>query len=150
MKLRTEAEMREARKGNAKESSVEDHFVKRAKQYGCRQRKLTQYYAEEGWPDRVCVWRDGRGTTDWCELKRPKGGKLEPRQKTILADLAACGARVEVLTTREAVDTYFAHRARELGVTPKVAPTARRRVAAVLMSAAELKASTPRPTRSKL
>jgi hypothetical protein len=123
--LRSAAEMRQVRADATKESSIERHFIMRAKQYGCRQRKLTQYYAEEGWPDRLLVWR-GPGVTDFPELKRPKGGKLEPRQKTILADLIACGCTCPVLHTKEAVDAYFASRAKQLGVRPVVPLTKRR------------------------
>ena len=114
LKLKTEAEMKTERKKSTKEASVETHFIKQAKKYFCVQRKLTQYYAEEGWPDRLIVWPDGRGTTDWVELKRPVGGKLEPRQKIIIARLKDCGANVVVLHTRELVDEYFRLRAAEL------------------------------------
>ena len=106
--------MKTERKKSTKEASVETHFIKQAKKYFCVQRKLTQYYAEEGWPDRLIVWPDGRGTTDWVELKRPVGGKLEPRQKIIIARLKSCGANVVVLHTKELVDEYFDNRAAKL------------------------------------
>lgn len=114
LKLKTEAEMRETRKKATKETSVEDHFVRTAKKYKCVQRKLTQYYAEDGWPDRLCVWPDGQGTTDWIELKRPVGGKLEPRQPVIMGRLRACGATVLVLHTKALIDEYFRLRADQL------------------------------------
>jgi hypothetical protein len=116
VRLKTAAEMRKKREDAAKEAPIEGHFISTAKRYGCLQRKLTQFYAEDGWPDRLCVWPDKRGTTDWVELKRPKGGKLEPRQKVIIPELQARGARVEVLRTKEGIDAWFAARAKELRV----------------------------------
>lgn len=117
MRLRSESEMRKVRADAVKESSVENHFVRRARQYGCKNRKLMGgIYGPDGWPDRVLVWKDGKGTTDWVELKRPKGGRFEPKQQQIQNELRACGARVETLYTRAEVDEYFAKRASELGV----------------------------------
>jgi hypothetical protein len=116
VRLKSEAEMRKARSDARTEAPVERYFIDTAKRYGCLQRKLTQFYAEDGWPDRLCVWPDGHGTTDWVELKRPKGGKLEPRQKVIIPELRQRGATVEVLNTKEAIDAWFAKRGEELGV----------------------------------
>lgn len=115
MKLKTAAEMRALRADSVKESSIENYFVKQAKRYMCLQRKLTQYYAEDGWPDRLCVWPGG--VTDYCELKRPKGGKVEPRQKTIMKALLFRGCTVVTLSTKEQVDLYFSQRALDFGVT---------------------------------
>lgn len=116
MRLKSEAQMRKARADARTEAPVETHFRKVAKLYGCLQRKLTQFYAEDGWPDRLCVWPDGRGTCDWVELKRPSGGRLEPRQKVIIPELRSRGATVEIINTKELVDRWFRVRAVALGV----------------------------------
>lgn len=120
MRLKTEAEMRAVRAAGVKESSVETHFLRRARTYGCKQRKLMGgMYGSEGWPDRVLVWPDGKGTTDWVELKRPKGGKFEPKQLQIQGELRGCGSNVETLYTRTQVDDYFERRSAKLGVWKK-------------------------------
>jgi hypothetical protein len=128
-RLRTAAEMKQIRADNVKESSIENYFIKQAKVYGCLQRKLTQYYAEDGWPDRMLVWPVG--VTDYCELKRPKGGKVEPRQKTIHKELLDRSCMVVTLSTKDLVDEYFSSRSRELRV-PKGKPPPRRARAALL------------------
>lgn len=114
--LRTEAQMRKLRADGTKEASIEGYFVRSCHKWGCMQRKLTSIYAPDGWPDRVCVWPDGKGTADWVELKRPVGGRFEKQQPKIHEDLRARGANVEVLHTREVVDEYFARRSKQLGV----------------------------------
>lgn len=116
LKLKTEAEMRQIRADSTKEASIEDYYIRQAGKYGCKQRKITPFYAPDGWPDRVCVWPDGKGTTDWAELKRPKGGRYSEGQLRVIADLRACGSHVATLHTREAVDAYFTNRSKELGV----------------------------------
>lgn len=116
MKLKTEDEMRQVRADAVKEDAIESYFVRRAAKYGCRQRKITPFYAPDGWPDRVCVWPDGKGTTDWVELKRPKGGRYSTRQLTVMAELRACGCNVRGLHTKQEVDDYFVTRAMQLKV----------------------------------
>jgi len=108
--------MRALRAKAVREVSIESHFVKRAKQYGCLQRKLSQLDGVEGWPDRLCVWPDGLGTTDYVELKRPHGGRFERKQEEIQDALRDRGAHVEVLRTKQQVDDYFVERAKALGV----------------------------------
>lgn len=116
MALKTEAQMRQLRADSVKESSIERHFLKRAREYDCMQRKLMPFYVEDGWPDRVLIWPDGQGTTDWIELKRPKGGKYSQRQLTIMDNLRTCGCNVEGLHTKIQVDDYFDTRSIQLGV----------------------------------
>jgi len=108
--------MRALRAKAAKESSVENHFLKLARKYKCRQRKLSPLDGVEGWPDRMLVWPDGRGTVDFVELKRPYGGKFERKQEQIQDDLRLCGCRVETINTKSSLEDFFATRARELGV----------------------------------
>lgn len=134
MKLKTEEEMRQLRKDSTKESSIEGYFLRQAKRYGCRQRKITPFYGPDGWPDRLLVWPDGRGTTDWVELKRPKGGIFQPKQEQVHEDLRSCGALVMVISTRELVDAYLKGRAKQLGVKPVVVA---KRPRARLLEAAE-------------
>ncbi len=110
--------MRQLRADAVKENSIEKYFLAQAKKYGCRQRKITPFYSPDGWPDRVCIWPDGRGTADWIELKRPKGGVYQPKQLQVHEELRALGSTVEVLNTRVGVDNYFADRAKTLGVRP--------------------------------
>ena len=57
-----------------------------------------------GYPDRLLV-RDG--TVVFVELKRP-GGKPRKLQAVRIAELASCGANVEVCDTRESVDGMLA------------------------------------------
>lgn len=118
-KLRSEEQVRQARADGVKEDSVEKYFVAQARRYRCMQRKLSPLDGVVGWPDRLLVW-PCRGITDYVELKRPKGGRYEPKQEKIQADLRACGCNVETLHTRTTVDAYFKARAKQLGV--KAAP----------------------------
>jgi hypothetical protein len=136
MKLKTEAEMRQARADSVKETSIEDYFLRVAKRYRCKQRKIMPFFGPDGWPDRLLIWPDGRGTTDWVELKRPKGGVFQPKQEQVHAELRELGCHVEVLNTRALVDKYFAQRAKELGVAPVAASKGKVKRAA-LLSAAE-------------
>lgn len=114
--LKTEAQMRAVRAKAVRESSIENHFIKLARKYKCKQRKLSPLDGVEGWPDRMLVWPDGRGTVDFIELKRPYGGRFERKQEEIQLGLRACGCRVETLNTKALLEEFFASRARELGV----------------------------------
>jgi hypothetical protein len=135
MRLKTEAQMKKVRADSVKESSVEGYFVQVAKRYGCKRRKITPFYGPDGWPDQMIIWQDGRATTDWVELKRPKGGVFQPKQQQVHAELREYGCRVEVLNTRATVDKFFADRAKELGVKPVA--TKHRTKRAALLSAHE-------------
>lgn len=108
--------MRQARADAVKESSIEDYFVRSAKKWNCLQRKITQFYAPDGWPDRVCIWADKNGTTDWVELKRPKGGRYSERQLQVHEDLRTRNVNVACLHTKNEVDAYFEERGNQLGV----------------------------------
>jgi hypothetical protein len=130
--MKTEAQMRQVRADAVKESSIENYFVRQAKRYGCKQRKITPFFGPDGWPDRLCIWHDGR--TDYIELKRPKGGKFEPKQQQIHRELREMGCVVLVLNTKVLVDEYFRNRAAKLGVKPVAAKRVKR---AGLLSASE-------------
>lgn len=108
--------MRAVRAKAAKESTVENHFLKLARKYRCRQRKLSPLDGVEGWPDRMLVWPDGRGTVDFIELKRPHGGRYERKQEQIQEELRACGSLVLTINAKSVLDDFFASRAAELGV----------------------------------
>lgn len=119
VKLKTEEQMRQVRADSTKETSIENYFVARARLYGCKQRKNTPFYAPDGWPDRLIIWPDGHGTTDWVELKRPKGGRYSTGQLRVMGELRACGCNVLGLHTKAAVDDYYTTRAEQLGVKRK-------------------------------
>lgn len=119
IKLRTEAQMRQVRADAVKESAIERYWLQQARKYGCKQRKVTPFFGPDGWPDRLCIWPDGRGTTDWIELKRPKGGVFQPKQLQVHEELRALGCRVEVLFTKPEVLAYFTERAAQLKVKPR-------------------------------
>lgn len=65
---------------------------------------------QAGAPDRIVVLPGH--PVYFVELKRPKGGWLEPHQKRYHLELTSRGQRVWVLYTVEAVDAFFA----EIGV----------------------------------
>lgn len=139
-KLKSEDQVRQARADSTKEASVEKYFMAQARRYRCMQRKLSPLDGVVGWPDRLLVW-PCRGVTDYIELKRPKGGRYEPKQEKIQADLVGCGCFVSTLHTRAAVDAYFKARAKELGVKPVAAAPRTKRQG--LLSAYEFLGSEP-------
>ena len=55
-----------------------------------------------GWPDRLVLLPEGRIL--FFELKRPKGGKFEPKQPRVHKMLRYLGFRVYVCKTKEEVD----------------------------------------------
>lgn len=133
--LKSEAEMRDEREKATREAVIERHFICKCHEYKCMQRKLGSMYAPEGWTDRLIVWQGG--VTDYVELKRPHGGKLERKQAKNHEQLLSRGCRVEILETKERVDAYFRLRANELGLrTPT--PIVRRKRTAVLLQADDL------------
>lgn len=140
MQLKTAAQMRQARADSVKEDSVEGYFIKQAKRYRCKQRKLSPLDGVIGWPDRLLVWPAARGiapqgAVDFVELKRPKGGRFQPKQEAIQEELRERNCNVETLYTREQVDEYFRRRAKQLGVKPVAAAPRTKRQG--LMSADE-------------
>lgn len=81
------------------EDAVEKYLRKRVKQElgVCLKIRLLT-----GWPDRLVLMPGGRVL--WFELKRPKGGRFEPKQPRIHALLRGLGFRVYVCRTKDEVD----------------------------------------------
>jgi hypothetical protein len=81
------------------EETVEKHLRKRIKLMRglCIKIRLLP-----GWPDRL-VFLHG-GILAFFELKRPKGGKFEPRQLRIHVMLRGYGFAVYVANTKELID----------------------------------------------
>ena len=59
----------------------------------------------EGIPDRLVILP---GRTEFVELKKPKGGRLSPRQKFVHKQLADLGHEVKIINTPEKVKKYVA------------------------------------------
>lgn len=114
--MKTFAQMQDVRAKAVKESAIESYFLKLARQYGCMQHKNTPFFSPDGWPDRLLIWPDGKGTTDWIELKRPVGGRFQPKQEQVQAELRVLGCRVETINTKDGLDEFFATRAEQLNV----------------------------------
>lgn len=60
-------------------------------------------YAPSGWPDRMVLLPGG--VVLFFELKRPKGGRLEPLQPWWHAQLRKLGFEVHLCNTKAAVDS---------------------------------------------
>lgn len=58
-----------------------------------------------GWPDRIVLLPGGRLV--FFELKRPKGGKFEPRQERTHDMLRRLGFAVWVANTKEQINTII-------------------------------------------
>ena len=85
-----------------KEITVEQHFVKRCRAFGAWSVKGENV---AGFPDRIMCAPVGR--IAFVELKRPKGGVLSELQKEQHKRLRRLGFQVEVLWTKEEVDTFM-------------------------------------------
>ena len=83
---------------------VEQYFVNRVRKAGGRAYKL-KFLSVAGAPDRLVFLPNGR--MHLVELKRPKGGRLEPRQGRLHRLLAELGSPVILLHTKEQVDAWL-------------------------------------------
>lgn len=86
-----------------RESSVEDYFNDRVKEHGGEVRKV-KWIGRRGAPDRLALIN---GRHPLVELKKPKGGKLEPHQVREHVRLRKAGFEVHVLWTFEDVDRFI-------------------------------------------
>lgn len=87
------------------ESDIEKYLVRRVEQLGGEVRKV-KWVGRRGAPDRLVLAPWG---FFWVELKRPKGGRLEPHQIREHERLRQFGQRVEVFTTKEAIDLLLGY-----------------------------------------
>lgn len=81
------------------EDTIEGHLVKRVQGLGGVAVKLMML---PGWPDRLVLLPGA--VIMFVELKRPHGGKDEPRQPRVQRMLRGLGFTVLKLNTKEAVD----------------------------------------------
>lgn len=93
------AAVRDKLRKKATEDTVESHLVKRVKALGGVAVKLMML---PGWPDRLVLLPGA--VILFVELKRPHGGKDEPRQPRVQAMLRGLGFTMLKLNTKEAVD----------------------------------------------
>lgn len=91
--------LRSWRERKQTEDAVEKHLRKQVKRL---QGVCVKILLLTGWPDRLVLLPGGRIL--FFELKRPKGGKFEPKQPRIHAMLRGLGFRVYVCKTKEEVD----------------------------------------------
>lgn len=84
-----------------RESTIEDYFVKRVKALGGFSLKTDRVQGRR-FLDRTAFLPGGRVVV--AELKRPKGGRLEPHQAEIIDMLSGMGHEVWKLKTKEEVD----------------------------------------------
>jgi hypothetical protein len=87
-----------------KESVVETYLCERVANAGGMTPKFKDP-SRNGAPDRLVILPGH--PTYYVELKRPRGGKLATWQKRYHDDLRACGQRVWILKTKEAVDAFM-------------------------------------------
>ena len=88
-------------KESSLEHDVESYLNLKVKAAGGRSIKLLAAY-EEGIPDRLIVLPGGR--IFFCELKRPKGGKLSDMQIYKIAKLRKLGCTVYVPRNKQMID----------------------------------------------
>lgn len=83
------------------ERDVEAYLVNRVEALGGLTAKLT-VAGRRGWPDRLVVYHG----LHLVELKRPKGGRLSPSQRSVGLAVDANGASVWRLSTCQQVDQF--------------------------------------------
>lgn len=88
-----------------RESVVEKHFKRRVEATGGIVRKV-RWIGRRGAPDRWAGW-EATQKRGWVEMKKPATPEAEAHQAREHARLRACGERVDVLATIEAVDAYI-------------------------------------------
>jgi hypothetical protein len=91
--------LRSWRERKQTEDAVETHLRKRVKRL---QGLCLKLMLLTGFPDRLVLLPGGRIL--FFELKRPKGGKFEPRQPRVHKLLRDLGFRVYVCKTKDEVD----------------------------------------------
>jgi hypothetical protein len=85
------------------ESAVRSYLLRRVKEHGGEVRKV-RWIGRRGAPDEVVL---ANGKHPLVELKKPKGGKLEPHQAREHARLRKAAFEVCVLWTFEDVDKFI-------------------------------------------
>lgn len=96
------------------EKDVESYLKRKVESVGGLCLKLPAVYCE-GIPDRLVIFPGGHAV--FVELKRPRGGILSPIQKYQHARLRKVGCRVEVISTKEGIDTLMEEIDNELHTT---------------------------------
>lgn len=86
------------------EDAIERHLTKRVKEHRGTCIKLPAWWYP-GIPDRLVLLSGGR--VIFVELKRPVGGKFEPRQPLWLRKLKTLGFAVHVWHTKALIDNFF-------------------------------------------
>jgi hypothetical protein len=87
-----------------REQTVEGYLIARVKASGGFTRKVV-WQGRRGAPDRLCGWPE-LGNGGFVETKPPAGYDNQAHQEREQKRLRACGFRVDVLSTKDAVDTY--------------------------------------------
>lgn len=88
-----------------RESRIEAHLVRRAREIGATVRKV-RWIGRRGAPDRVVMLPRSVTSTVWVELKAP-GEKVEPHQAREHKRMREAGQTVVVLDTLDAVDKFI-------------------------------------------
>lgn len=88
-----------------KESKIERYLCQRVRDTRGIERKA-QWIGRRGAPDRWCGWPHTRRSA-WVETKAPLSSGAEEHQLREHDRLRACGERVYVLSTIEAVDRFI-------------------------------------------
>lgn len=86
-----------------RESTIEDHLVRRAREVGGEVRKV-KWIGRRGAPDRVVMLPGGR--LYWVELKRP-GQKAAPHQAREHERMRGMGQTVVVIDSFEAIEALL-------------------------------------------
>ena len=86
-----------------RESTIEDHLVRRANEIGGEVRKV-KWIGRRGAPDRVVMLPGGR--LYWVELKRPDQ-KAEPHQAREHERMRSMGQRVLIIDSFEAIEALL-------------------------------------------
>ena len=86
-----------------RESTIEDHLVRRTNEIGGEVRKV-KWIGRRGAPDRVVMLPGG--LLYWVELKRP-GQKAEPHQAREHERMRGMGQRVLIIDSFEAIEALL-------------------------------------------
>ena len=84
------------------ESEVEKYLREQVEKYGGKCVKFIPDFSR-GFPDRIVILP--HGVLVWVETKRPVGGHVDPAQNVQHVILRRLGQRVEVVWTKEEVDS---------------------------------------------